>query len=182
LSVEPLPSSEGFAFESLLRARDIPEEYLAAVERGCRQAMESGILAGYRMVDVRVTLLAAEVDEESSSELAFKVAGSLAFNQALEKAAPVLLEPVMDLEVVVPEGHTGDVVGDLNARVADILEIAARAGGAQAVRAYVPLANMFGYATDLRSMTQGRGLFTMEFHHYAEVEKKRMELIVYGAG
>ena len=182
LEVEPLPTGGGFAFEDATRGRALPPEFVEAVERGCREAMESGVLAGYQMVDVKVRLLDAEWDEEASSELAFKVAGSMAFNQAVEEAGPVLLEPVMDLEVVVPEAYTGDVVGDLNARGAEIREMNSRAGGLQAIRAFVPLAKMFGYATDLRSVTQGRGTFTMEFHHYAEVDQQRTDAILYGAG
>jgi len=182
LEVEPLPTGGGFAFEDATRGRALPPEFVEAVERGCREAMESGVLAGYQMVDVKVRLLDAEWDEEASSELAFKVAGSMAFNQAVEEAGPVLLEPVMDLEVVVPEAYTGDVVGDLNARGAEIREMNSRAGGLQAIRAFVPLAKMFGYATDLRSVTQGRGTFTMEFHHYAEVDQQRMDAIMYGGG
>jgi len=193
LEVEPLPSShfpseggerggDGFCFEDGTRGHRLPPEFLEAVERGCREAMESGVLAGYRLVDVKVRLLGAEWDEESSSELAFKVAGAEAFNRAVEDAAPVLLEPVMDLETVVPDVYTGEVMGDLNARGADIREVASRAGGVQAIRAYVPLAKMFGYATDLRSLTQGRGTFTMEFHHYAEVDQQRTDAILYGAG
>lgn len=172
----------GFLFEDATRGRVLPPKFVEAIERGCREAMESGVLAGYQMVDVRVRLLDAEWDEEASSELAFKVAGSLAFSQAVEQAAPVLLEPVMDLEAVVPEAYTGEVMGDLNARGAEIREMASRAGGVQAIRACVPLAKMFGYATDLRSLTQGRGTFTMEFHHYAEVDQQRMDAIVYGGG
>jgi elongation factor G len=133
-------------------------------------------------VDVGVRLAGAELNEETSSELAFKVAGTQAFGQAVEDAVPVLLEPVMDLEAVVPESYTGEVMGDLNARGAEIREVASRAGGVQAIRAHVPLAKMFGYATDLRSLTQGRGTFTMEFHHYAEVDQQRMDAIVYGGG
>jgi elongation factor G len=160
----------------------LPAEFVEAVERGCREAMESGVLAGYQLVDVRVQLLDAELDEETSSELAFKVAGAMAFGQAVEEAGPVLLEPVMDLEAVVPDLYTGEVMGDLNARGAEIREIDSRVGGVQAVRAYVSLAKMFGYATDLRSLTQGRGTFTMEFHHYAEVDQQRMDAIAYGGG
>jgi elongation factor G len=179
LEVEPLPAGEGIVFGNTTGGR-LPEELVRAVERGCREAMESGVLAGYQLVDVRITLLDAELDEEASSELAFKVAGAMAFGQAVEKAAPVLLEPVMDLETVVPEIHTGEVMGDLNARGADIREVTSRAGGVQAVRAFAPLEKMFGYATDLRSLTQGRGTFTMEFDHYAEVDEQRMNAIVYG--
>jgi elongation factor G len=181
LEVEPLPTGEGFFFLDGTRGQ-LPPEYVEAVERGCREAMESGLLAGYSLVNVRVRLLDAEVDEDASSALAFKVAGALAFNQAVEKASPVFLEPVMNLEVVVPEGYTGEVMGDLNARGAEIREMVSRADGVQAVRAFVPLAKMFGYATDLRSLTQGRGNFTMEFHHYEEVDQQRMEAILYGGG
>jgi elongation factor G len=182
LEVEPLPGNEGFFFEDLTRSRILPGEFAEAVERGCREAMESGVLAGYRLMNIRARLLDAEMDEETSSELAFKVAGTMAFNQAVEKAVPVFLEPVMDLEVVVPDGYTGEVMGDLNARGAEIREMLSRADGVQAVRAFVPLAKMFGYATDLRSLTQGRGTFTMEFHHYEEVDQQRMDAILYGAG
>ena len=182
LEVEPLPAGEGFFFGNARRGRALPKELVEATERGCREAMESGVLAGYRLVDVRVRLLDAELDEEESSELAFKVAGTMAFNQAVEEARPVLLEPVMDLETVVPEEYTGEVMGDLNARGAEIREMVSRVGGVQAIRAFAPLAKMFGYATDLRSLTQGRGTFTMEFHHYSEVDKQRMDAIVYGGG
>ena len=182
LEVEPLPSGEGFRFINATRSRILPAEFVEAVERGCREAMESGVLAGYRMVDVGVRLVEAKLNDETSSELAFKVAGTQAFGQAVEDAAPVLLEPVMDLETVAPESYTGEVMGDLNARGAEIREVAARSGGVQAIRTYAPLAKMFGYATDLRSLTQGRGTFTMEFHHYAEVDQQRMDAIVYGGG
>jgi elongation factor G len=181
LEVEPLSTGEGFLFLDGTRGR-LPSEYVEAVERGCREALESGVLAGYSLVNVMVRLVDAEMDDETSSALAFKVAGATAFNQAVGKASPVFLEPVMDLEAVVPEGYTGEVMGDLNARGAEIREMASRAGGVQAVRAFVPLAKMFGYATDLRSLTQGRGNFTMEFHHYEQVDQQRMEAILYGGG
>jgi elongation factor G len=181
LEVEPLAAGGDFIFEDATRQRAggwvLPREFAEAVERGCREAMESGVLAGYRLVDVRVRLLDAELDEDTSSELAFKVAGAQAFGQAVEKAKPVLLEPLMDLEVVAPEVYTGEVMSDLNARGAEIREMATRAGGIQAIRAFVPLAKMFGYATSMRSLTQGRGTFTMEFDHYAEVDQHRMDAI-----
>ena len=180
LEVEPLPTGEGFVFSNVTRDRALPQEFVEAVERGCREAMESGVLAGYPLVDVQVRLLDTEWDEETSSELAFKVAGSMAFNAGVEKANPVLLEPVMDLETIAPETYTGEVMGDLNTRGAEIRDVASRAGGVQVIRAFAPLAKMFGYATDLRSLTQGRGTFTMEFHHYAEVDQQRMDAIVYG--
>jgi elongation factor G len=182
LEVRPLSTGEGFFFADATRGRALAPEFVEAVERGCREAMESGVLAGYRLVDVDVRLLEAEWDEETSSSMAFKVAGAMAFGQAVERAGPVLLEPVMDLEAVVPEACIGDVVGDLNARGAEIREVTSRAGGVRAIRAYAPLAKMFGYATALRSLTQGRGTFTMEFHHYAEVDQQRMDAIVYGGG
>jgi elongation factor G len=171
---------EGFRFEDATRGRHVPKEFVDAVERGCLEAMESGVLAGYRVVDVVVQLLQAEVDEELSSELAFKVAGSMAFRAAAEEAAPTLLEPVMDVEVVFPEIYTGEVMGDLNARGAEIKEMSSRAGDLQVIHAFVPLAKMFGYATGVRSLTQGRGIFTMEFDHYAELDAQRMEAIVQG--
>jgi len=182
LAVEPLPARKGFLFVDATRGRTLPSEFVGAIERGCREAMESGVLAGYQLVDVGVQLLDAEWDEETSSELAFKVAGAMAFDQAVEKAGPILLEPVMDLETVVPEAFIGEVVSDMNARGAEVREVTSRAGGVRAIRGYAPLAKMFGYATDLRSLTQGRGTFTMEFHHYAEVDRQRMEAIVYGGG
>jgi elongation factor G len=181
LEVKPLSTGESFLFLDTTRGQ-LPPEYVEAVERGCREAMESGVLAGYSLLNVMVRLIDAEMDEDASSELAFKVAGAMAFDQAVEKASPVFLEPVMDLEVVVPDGYTGEVMGDLNARGAEIREMASRAGNVQAVRAFVPLAKMFGYATDLRSLTQGRGTFTMEFHHYEQVNQQRMEAILYGGG
>ncbi len=182
LQVEPLQDGEGFFFVNMARSQDLSAAYVEAVERGCREAMESGVLAGYRLVGVRVRLLDVEWDEDTSSELAFKVSSAQAFNRAVEKASPVLLEPVMDLEAVVPEAYTGEVMGDLNARGAEIREVASRAGNVQAIRACVPLAKMFGYATAVRSLTQGRGTFTMEFDHYAQVDQQRMEAIVYGGG
>jgi len=182
LEVEPLPSGEGFVFQDGTRGGELPREFIEAVERGCSESMETGVLAGYRLVDVKVRLVGAEWNEDASSELAFKVAGATAFGQAVEKAAPILLEPVMDLETVVPDVYTGEVMGDVNARGAEIKEVGTRAGGEQAIRAFVPMAKMFGYATDLRSLTQGRGTFTMEFHHYAAVDQQRMDAIVYGGG
>ena len=182
LEVGPLPTGEGFVFNNATRDKALPQKFVEAVERGCREAMESGVLAGYPLVDVKVRLLDTEWDEETSSELAFKVAGSMAFNEGMEKANPVLLEPVMDLETIAPETYTGEVMGDLNARGAEIREVASRADGVQVIRTFAPLAKMFGYATDLRSLTQGRGTFTMEFHHYAEVDQQRMDAIVYGGG
>lgn len=180
LAVEPLPSGGGFRFQDPGRGKLLPPPFVKAVEEGCREAMESGVLAGYPLVDVQVTLLDGTWDAETSTELAFKVAGSMAFKRAVEEAKPVLLEPVMRTEVVVPEASLGEVIGDLNSRGATIEGMEGRPGGVRAVRAMVPLARMFGYATDVRSLTQGRGTFTMEFHHYAPVDKEQMEAILYG--
>jgi elongation factor G len=180
LAVGPLPAGEGFRFERQVSGASLPPAFVEAVEQGCREAMESGILAGYPLVDVRVALLDASWDDETSTQVAFKVAASLAFREAVERAEPVVLEPMMGLEVIVPEAFTGEVVGDLNARGANIRFIEPRVGGLQIVQASAPLAKMFGYATAIRSLTQGRGTFTMEFHHYAPVDKARMETIVYG--
>ena len=180
LAVEPLPSGGGFRFQDPSRGKLLPPPFVKAVEEGCREAMESGVLAGYPLVDVQVTLLGGDWNPETSTELAFKVAGSTAFKRAVEEAKPVLLEPVMRTEVVVPEASLGEVIGDLNSRGATIEGMEQRPGGVRAVRAMVPLARMFGYATDVRSLTQGRGTFTMEFHHYAPVDKEQMEAILYG--
>ncbi len=180
LAVEPLPSGGGFRFQDPSRGKLLPPPFVKAVEEGCREAMESGILAGYPLVDIQATLLDGTWDAETSTELAFKVAGSMAFKRAVEEAKPVLLEPVMRTEVVVPEASLGEVIGDLNSRGATIEGMEERPGGVRAVRAMVPLARMFGYATDVRSLTQGRGTFMMEFHHYAPVDKEQMEAILYG--
>jgi elongation factor G len=180
LEVAPLPAGGGFAFED--GVGNLPNEFVAAVARGAEEAMESGVLAGYRVVDVKVRLLGMEIDDETSSEMAYKVAGTIAFREAVERAAPVLLEPVMDVEVTVPETYTGEVMGDLNARGADVRDVGTRAGSLQVVRAFVPLADMFGYATSVRSLSQGRGTFTMEFDHYAEVDPQRMDAVAHGLG
>ncbi|MGQ9466103.1 MAG: elongation factor G [Anaerolineae bacterium] len=180
LAVEPLPSGGGFRFQDPRRGKLLPPPLVKAVEEGCREATESGVLAGYPLVDVQVTLLDGTWDAEISTELAFKVAGSMAFKRAVEEAKPVLLEPVMRAEVVVPEASLGEVIGDLSSRGAAIEGMEQRPGGVRAIRAIVPLARMFGYATDVRSLTQGRGTFTMEFHHYAPVDKEQMEAILYG--
>ncbi|MGD2105079.1 MAG: elongation factor G [Anaerolineae bacterium] len=182
LEVQPLPAGEGFVFENGLAGEPLPDAFLQAVQQGCREAMESGVLVGYTLVDVKVRLVDAKMLEESSSELAFKVAGTKAFNEAVEKAEPVLLEPLMDLEVVAPEEYTGDVMSDLNARGAEIRKMASRAGDIRAIRSFVPLAKMFGYATRLRSLTQGRGMFTMEFDRYAQVDQQRMDALIEGGG
>jgi elongation factor G len=169
LNLEPGASGSGVSFENGIVGGTIPREYIPGVEKGVIEAAEAGVLAGYPVVDVKVRLVDGSFHEVDSSEMAFKMAGSLAFKQGVQQGGPILLEPVMKAEVVVPEDNVGDVTGDLSARRAMIEGIEARPGRAQAVRAMVPLAEMFGYATALRSSTQGRGVFTMEFDHYAPV-------------
>ncbi|MBE3583633.1 MAG: elongation factor G [Limnochordaceae bacterium] len=168
LEVEPLPPASGIEFVNKIVGGVVPKEYIPAVEAGVREAANTGVLAGYPMVDLRVTLVDGSYHEVDSSEMAFKIAGSMGFREAVRQANPVLLEPIMMVEVVTPEEFLGDVMGDLNSRRGHI-EGMDRRGNAQVVRAQVPLASMFGYATDLRSMTQGRATYTMEFSRYEEV-------------
>ncbi|MER3543525.1 MAG: elongation factor G [Chloroflexota bacterium] len=179
LEIEPLSPGEGFVFEDRTVGGVIPKEFIPAVERGVREAMESGVLAGYPLVDMGVAVVDGSYHEVDSSEMAFKVAASMALREGALRAGPVLLEPIMKVEVVVPEEFLGDVLGNLNARRAEIQSVEPR-GNAQAIRAIVPLAEMFGYATDLRSMTQGRGTFTMEFSHYARVSEAEAEAVIRG--
>ncbi len=168
IRVEPNQYGAGLSFENKIVGGAVPKEYVPAVQAGILEAMETGVLAGFPIEDVKVELIDGSYHEVDSSEMAFKIAGSLAFREAAKKAHPVLLEPIEDVEVVVPEEYLGDVMGDLNSRRGHIEGIEPRAG-AQVIKARVPLAEMFGYATDLRSMTQGRATYTMQFSHYAEV-------------
>ncbi|MGC9469882.1 MAG: elongation factor G [Anaerolineae bacterium] len=182
LEVGPKEKGQTSEFVNLLRPQDLAPQFVEAIRAGALESLDSGFLAGYPLVGIEIRLVGASIDETLSTEIAFKAAAARAFRQAVESADPVLLEPVMDVEVVMPEGFVGEVLGDLNARGADIKSMEPRPGGAQAVRAFVPLAKMFGYATDLRSVTQGRGTFTMEFHHYEPVDSRQMDAIVYGYG
>jgi elongation factor G len=168
IKMEPNEYGAGFSFTNKIVGGAIPKEYVPAIQAGMLEAMETGVLAGFPMEDVKVELIDGSYHEVDSSEMAFKIAGSMAFRDAAKKAHPVLLEPVEDVEVVVPEEYMGDVMGDLNSRRGHIVGMEPRAG-AQVIRATVPLAPMFGYATDLRSMSQGRATYTMQFSHYAEV-------------
>jgi elongation factor G len=168
LEVEPLRPGEKFQFVDAIKGGTIPREYIPAVEKGIREAMEGGILAGYPLVDVKVTLLDGSYHEVDSSEMAFKIAGSMGFKEGARKAQPILLEPVMAVEVIVPEDFIGEVSGDLASRRGKIQNLEARSG-VRALEAKVPLAEMFGYATQLRSNTQGRATFTMQFSHYERV-------------
>src|SRR6059058_6048709 len=168
INLEPAQAGEGYEFVDRIVGGRIPREYIPAVDLGIQEAMESGILAGYPVVDVRIELVDGSYHEVDSSEIAFKVAGSMAFKEAMKRSKPKLLEPVMAVEVVTPEEYLGDVMGDLNSRRGRV-EGLEPVGNAQQIKAMVPLAEMFGYATDVRSMTQGRATFTMQFDHYEEV-------------
>jgi len=176
IDIEPAPG-EGFDFVSKIRGGSVPVEFIPAVEKGVEEALANGVRAGYPIVDVRVTLVDGKYHDTDSSEIAFKVAGSLAFKEAARRAKPVLLEPVFKVEVVTPEDFLGDVIGDLSRRRGR-LEGQERRGNALAVSAYVPLSEMFGYATDLRSNTQGRATYTMQFERYEEVPSNIAEEIV----
>ncbi len=175
---EPLEHGKGFEFVNKTVGGVIPREYIPAVEQGIRESMENGLLGGYPLVDIRATLTGGSYHEVDSSDMAFKIAGSMALREGAQKGSPALLEPVMSLEVVVPEANTGDVIGDLVARRGQIAGLEMHSVGLQAVKGTVPLAEMFGYATSLRSTTQGRGTFTMEFAHYDFVPIDRARTIL----
>ena len=177
IKVEPNESGKGYEFVNAVVGGAVPKEYIPAVDAGIQGAMLSGVLAGYPVVDVKVTLYDGSYHEVDSSEMAFKIAGSMAFKEACQKAGATLLEPIMKVSVIVPDEYMGDVIGDLNARRGQIQGMEARSG-AQQIDAFVPLAEMFGYATDLRSRTQGRGQYTMEPSHYVEIPKNIQEKIV----
>ncbi|BCU80388.1 elongation factor G [Polycladomyces abyssicola] len=177
IEFEPLPEGSGFVFENKIVGGVVPKEYIPAVQAGIEEAMQNGVLAGYPMVDIKATIFDGSYHDVDSSEMAFKIAGSLALKAAKDKCDPVLLEPIMRVEVVVPEEYMGDIMGDINSRRGRVEGMEAR-GGAQVIRGMVPLAEMFGYATSLRSKTQGRGTFTMQFDHYEEVPKNIAEEII----
>jgi elongation factor G len=177
IRLEPLPSGGGFEFVNEVYGGTVPKEYIAPVETGIKEALEGGILAGYPMSDVKVTLYDGSYHEVDSSDMAFKIAGSMALKEAARRAKPVLLEPIMAVEVVVPEEYMGDVIGDLNSRRGRIEGMHLR-GTTQIIKSTVPLSEMFGYATELRSRTQGRGSFTMHFGRYDEVPGGLAEEII----
>ncbi|MCL6476830.1 MAG: elongation factor G [Peptococcaceae bacterium] len=177
LEIEPRKPGTGYEFINKIVGGVIPKEYIPAVDAGIREAMENGVLAGFPMIDIGVSLLDGSYHEVDSSEMAFKIAGSIGFKNAAAKAQPVLMEPIMKIEVVIMDEYLGDVIGDLNSRRGRIEEMEPR-GNTQVIHAQVPLAEMFGYATDLRSVTQGRGTFTMQFSHYAEVPQNIAEGII----
>jgi elongation factor G len=176
--LEPLENGSGVIFENKIRGGAIPKEYITPIEKGVLDAAESGPLAGFPMTDFKVTLVDGSYHEVDSSEMAFRTTALLAVREATEKAAPVILEPIMKVEITVPEEYTGDIIGQVNARVGNILGMEDRFGNAKALHAEVPLSEMFGYATELRSATQGRGVFTMEFKHYSQVSDAYMKKIL----
>ena len=179
IEMEPQEPGKGYEFVNKIVGGAIPKEYIPAVDAGIQGAMQNGVLAGYNVVDVKVTLVDGSYHEVDSSEMAFKIAASMAFKEGCRKGDPVLKEPIMKVDVIVPEEYMGDVMGDLNSRRGQIQGMEARPG-AQAISAFVPLSEMFGYATDLRSKTQGRGQYTMQPSHYEEVPKSIMEDIING--
>ncbi|MBM4465491.1 MAG: elongation factor G [Chloroflexi bacterium] len=180
LELEPLEKGRGFEFESKIAGGVLPKQFIPAVEQGVREALDSGVLAGYPLVDLKATLVDGSYHEVDSSDMDFKIAGSMALRNGVQQAGPVLLQPVMKLEVVAPEEFAGEIIGDLSARGAQIEGMRSLSGGLQAIQAHVPLAEMFGYATDLRSRTQGRGVFTMEFDYYDLVPPEVMERVALG--
>jgi len=181
LNVEPTEPGIGFVFENEIRGGSVPREYIPSVERGIKEAMESGVLAGYPMIDVKATLIDGSFHDVDSSEMAFKVAGSMALKDAAKRGDPVLLEPVMNVEVVTPEEYLGDVMGDLTSRRGKIGGMLQRSA-AHVIGASVPLSEMFGYSTVLRSLSQGRAVYTMQFSHYDEVPKPKLEEILSSNG
>jgi len=175
--MEPLEPGKGIEFESKIVGGAVPKEYIKPIEDGVREAALSGILAGYPVIDFKATLVDGSYHEVDSSEMAFKIAGSMAFKEGCKQGKSVLLEPIMKVEVTVPEEYMGDVIGDINSRRGRMEGMEARSGN-QIIRGFIPLSEMFGYATDLRSKTQGRGIYSMEPSHYEEVPKSVLEQIV----
>ena len=177
IEVEPLGRGGGYKFVDKIKGGIIPKEYIPAVDKGIKEAMENGVLAGYPVVDMQASIIDGSLHEVDSSEMAFKIAGSMAFKEGARNAKPVLLEPIMKMEVVTPEEFMGDVIGDINARRGQIQNMESRAK-MQVIRTEVPLASMFGYATDLRSATQGRASYSMEPSHYAPVPANVAEQVI----
>lgn len=180
LNLEPLEPGSGYEFEDEIYGGAIPKEFIKPAEEGIREAMEGGILAGYPLTDIKVTLVDGSYHEVDSSEMAFKIAGSMALKEGVQRAGPILLEPIMAVEIISPEEYTGDIIGNLSAQRGAIERMEMRSDNLQAINARVPLSEMFGYATRLRSMTQGRGTFTMELDHYAPVSENLAEKLLKG--
>jgi elongation factor G len=168
MTFEPLPPGSGFEFENVVIGGNVPREYIPGVEKGIKSALNGGVIAGFPMVDIKATLRDGKYHEVDSSALAFEIAGRAAFREGVNKARPVLLEPIMKVEVVTPDDYAGSVIGDLNSRRGQVQGTEMR-GNATVINAMVPLANMFGYVNTLRSMSQGRAQYTMQFDHYAQV-------------
>ena len=177
IEMEPLERGKGFEFENAVVGGVIPKEYIPAVEKGIREQLGNGVLAGFPVVDVKVRLIDGSYHEVDSNEMAFKIAGSMAFKEGFANAGPVLLEPIMKVEVVTPEDYMGDVMGDLSRR-RGVLQGQDESPSGKLIDALVPLGEMFGYATSLRSMSQGRATFTMEFDHYAEAPANIAEAVI----
>jgi elongation factor G len=178
LKLEPNEAGKGFEFIDAIKGGTVPREYIPAVEKGLRDTLPNGVLAGFPVVDVKVTLFDGSYHDVDSNENAFKMAASMGFKDGMRKASPVLLEPMMAVEVETPEEKMGDVMGDLSSRRGMIQGMEDMAGGGKAIKAEVPLAEMFGYSTTLRSLTQGRATYTMEFKHYAEAPKNVAEAVM----
>ncbi len=178
LRIEPLENGSGFVFENQIRGGAIPKEFISAVEKGATEAVESGVISGYPMTDLKVTLVDGSSHEVDSSEMAFRMATIFAIREGVPKGKPILLEPIMKVEVVIPEDHTGEVLGQLSTRHGNVLGMDSRSDNTQTIHAEVPLAEMFGYATELRSATKGRGVFTMEFERYAPVSEAIMKKVL----
>ena len=177
ITLSPRERGAGYEFVNDIVGGSIPKEYIPAIDKGIKEACEGGVLAGYPVVDVGISLTDGSYHDVDSSEMAFKIAGSMAFKEAFKRANPILLEPIMDIEVITPEEYMGEVIGNLSSRRGRIENMTQR-GNARVIRGFVPIANMFGYATDLRSLTQGRGNSTMQLSHYEEVPRVLAEEII----
>jgi elongation factor G len=182
LKLEPLPPGGGFEFVDAIKGGVVPREYIPAVDKGIQETLPSGILAGYPVVDIKATLFFGSYHDVDSNENAFRMAASMAFKDGMRKASPVLLEPMMSVEVETPEDYAGTVMGDLSSRRGMLQGMDDMVGGGKVIKAEVPLAEMFGYATNLRSLTQGRATYTMEFKHYSEAPKNVAEEIIAARG
>ena len=181
INIAPAEPGAGFVFEDKIVGGVIPREYIGPVEQGMKEALENGVLAGYPVIDVKVELIDGSYHDVDSNEMAFKIAGSMAIKEGVKRAKPVLLEPIMDVEVVTPSDYMGDIMGDLSSRRGKVGGMTERAG-AQVIGASVPLSEMFGYSTNLRSMSQGRAVYTMQFAHYEEVPRSKAEEIMASTG
>jgi elongation factor G len=177
LEIEPLPDHKGFVFEDKIVGGAIPREYIPAVQKGISETIGSGVLGGFPVIGIRVALVYGSYHEVDSSEMAFKMAASMAFKDAMRSASPVLMEPIMDVEVVTPDEYVGDIMGDLSSRRGHVEGMEMR-GNARIVKSFVPLSEMFGYATDLRSKTSGRASYSMQFSHYEEVPRDVTEKVL----